>query len=484
MCLADFFMGLETIVNLSLDKLFMEKGDGISTGKMPSDETIPDVEYGNASGAVEHDEGILLVVSVLHIAFSMKFDSTCMDYSTIVVNDFKEIPEKSACRIDNTFTNQRLSNQFPFNPGVNLVVVIVRRITTGFCVGDPGIGFKFKSLTGYTVNVEPLLLKGPADIFFFFANINSMTTMWDPGKEWCLNAYILHLDSMLPGTTSPAFHYCYNAENDSSSDLTELEPRAMVLPWRLNLLVLLFAWHDETTVQYLDKDTSAKYVLKVITEAGGEVLLKPRYIKNVEELLLLGCTSKSSLFAYSNLRVKWEEYSPILDEYFDVKHDILVADFKHILEWEHSFSNVLDDFLVKYEALEGNMVLDKLNEVKLTLLYSHFCYVLNTVVKNIARGEKDHFTMKPQDSVGKKRKPTLSYRVAISPIAMSTEIHVGLISWNTISDVKLTSRLQDGTNLIEEGHDEENGDELFEFRRDDEQVIIGVDRVEMTKKEN
>lgn len=92
--------------------------------------------------------------------------------------------------------------------------------------------------------------------------------------------------------------------------------------------------------------------------------------------------------------------------------------------------------------------------------------------------------MNPQDSAGKKRKPTLSYRGEISPTAMSIEINFGLISWKTISDVKLTMRLQDGTNLIEEGHDEENGDGFFAFRRDDEQVIVGVDRVEMTRKKS
>nr|XP_016449173.1 PREDICTED: uncharacterized protein LOC107774208 [Nicotiana tabacum] len=117
MYFSDLFMGLETIVNLYLDTPFMENGDGILTDKMPSDETIPDVGHGNASGEVEHDEGILLVVSVPHIAFSMKFDSTCNDCLTIVMGDFKEIPEKSACRIDNTFTDQHLSNQFPFDPG-------------------------------------------------------------------------------------------------------------------------------------------------------------------------------------------------------------------------------------------------------------------------------------------------------------------------------------------------------------------------------
>ncbi|XP_075091855.1 peptidyl-prolyl cis-trans isomerase FKBP62-like [Nicotiana tabacum] len=128
------------------------------------------------------------------------------------------------------------------------------------------------------------------------------------------------------------------------------------------------------------------------------------------------------------------------------------------------------------------MVVDKLDEVELPVLFSHFCSVCSTVVKNIARGEKGQLTVMPQDSVGTKRKPTLSYRGAISPTAMSTEINFGLISWKTISDVKLTRMLQDGTNLIEEGHDDENGDEPFEFRRDDEQVIIGVDRVEMTRK--
>lgn len=83
--------------------------------------------------------------------------------------------------------------------------------------------------------------------------------------------YSLQFYLILAATTSPTFHHCYNAEKDPSSDLTKSEPREIVLPWRLNLLVLLFALNDETTVQYLDKDTSAKYVLKIITEALGEV---------------------------------------------------------------------------------------------------------------------------------------------------------------------------------------------------------------------
>nr|XP_033513891.1 uncharacterized protein LOC117278531 isoform X2 [Nicotiana tomentosiformis] len=81
--LADCFIEPETIVNLSLDKYFIENEDGISPGEIPSNETIPDVEQGK-------DEGILMVVRVPHIAFSMKFDNACKDYSTIVVVDFKE----------------------------------------------------------------------------------------------------------------------------------------------------------------------------------------------------------------------------------------------------------------------------------------------------------------------------------------------------------------------------------------------------------
>lgn len=40
--------------------------------------------------------------------------------------------------------------------------------------------------------------------------------------------------------------------------------------------LFLFALNDETMVRYLDKDISVKYVLKIITEACGEILLNKK----------------------------------------------------------------------------------------------------------------------------------------------------------------------------------------------------------------
>ncbi|XP_016486037.2 uncharacterized protein LOC107806402 isoform X1 [Nicotiana tabacum] len=149
--LADFFMERETIVNLYLANFFTENEDEIPPGEMPSNETILDVEHGK-------DEGILMMVSVPHIAFSMKFDNTCKDYSTIVVVNFKVIPEKSSCRTNTTFIDQLLSTQFPFNPGIH---------------------FKSKYQMGYTVNMETLPLMGSTCMFFFFVYANPMTHVWD-----------------------------------------------------------------------------------------------------------------------------------------------------------------------------------------------------------------------------------------------------------------------------------------------------------------
>ncbi|KAK4351494.1 hypothetical protein RND71_030807 [Anisodus tanguticus] len=108
MYLADFFMEPETIADLYLHIFFMENEDGIPTSEMTTDEMIRVVEHEKSNGGVEHDADIVVVVSVLQIAFSMKLYDPCNDFSTIVVDDFKEIRWKSACHIDNIFTNQHL----------------------------------------------------------------------------------------------------------------------------------------------------------------------------------------------------------------------------------------------------------------------------------------------------------------------------------------------------------------------------------------
>ncbi|OIT19984.1 hypothetical protein A4A49_39467 [Nicotiana attenuata] len=73
-------------------------------------------------------------------------------------------------------------------PGANFFITI-RATAKDLCEWDPGISFKSKSLTGYTVNGEPLLLMGSTGMFFFFAYASSMTQVWDPGKQRLHNLY-------------------------------------------------------------------------------------------------------------------------------------------------------------------------------------------------------------------------------------------------------------------------------------------------------
>ncbi|OIT30720.1 hypothetical protein A4A49_13438 [Nicotiana attenuata] len=73
-------------------------------------------------------------------------------------------------------------------PGANFFITI--RVTAeDHCEWDPGIRFKSKSLTGYTVNGMPLLLMGSTGIFFFFAYATSMSQVWDPRKQRLHNLY-------------------------------------------------------------------------------------------------------------------------------------------------------------------------------------------------------------------------------------------------------------------------------------------------------
>lgn len=116
-------------------------------GEISADEVVPNAECGKCFEGEERDEGVLLVVSVPQISFSMNLYSPCKGCSTIVVDEFNEILTTSTCRIANTFIDQCLLTQFQFNLGVTTFVVPVQRMTSNFCVWDPGISFEFLGLT-------------------------------------------------------------------------------------------------------------------------------------------------------------------------------------------------------------------------------------------------------------------------------------------------------------------------------------------------
>ncbi|KAH0668897.1 hypothetical protein KY289_023390 [Solanum tuberosum] len=93
----------ERYVNtIYLDRVSSEQIHEIES-EISVDEVIPDVECEKSYGGENHDEGVLQVVSVTEIAFSMKF---CQGCSTIVMDEFKEILKTSSLYIANTFIDQ------------------------------------------------------------------------------------------------------------------------------------------------------------------------------------------------------------------------------------------------------------------------------------------------------------------------------------------------------------------------------------------
>ncbi|KAH0754034.1 hypothetical protein KY290_024304 [Solanum tuberosum] len=93
----------ERYVNtIYLDRVSSEQIHEIES-EISVDEVIPDVECEKSYGGENHDEGVLQVVSVTEIAFSMKF---CQGCSTIVMDEFKEILKTSSFYIANTFIDQ------------------------------------------------------------------------------------------------------------------------------------------------------------------------------------------------------------------------------------------------------------------------------------------------------------------------------------------------------------------------------------------
>ncbi|XP_021273510.1 peptidyl-prolyl cis-trans isomerase FKBP62-like [Herrania umbratica] len=184
--------------------------------------------------------------------------------------------------------------------------------------------------------------------------------------------------------------------------------------------------------------------------------------------------------------------------------------FKKILtegdKWENPKDP--DEVLVNYEAkLEDGTVVAKADGVEFTVKEGHFCPALARAVKTMKKGEKVLLTVKPQYGFGEKGKPATGAEGAVPPNA-SVQITLELVSWKTVTEVtddkkvikkilkegegyerpnegavvqvKLIGKLQDGTVFLKKGHNE--GEELFEFKTDEEQVIDGLDRTVMTMK--
>ncbi|XP_077250245.1 peptidyl-prolyl cis-trans isomerase FKBP62-like [Tasmannia lanceolata] len=184
--------------------------------------------------------------------------------------------------------------------------------------------------------------------------------------------------------------------------------------------------------------------------------------------------------------------------------------FKKILTEGEKWENPKDpdEVLVKYEArLEDGTVVSKSEGVEFPVREGFFCAALSKAVKTMKKGEKVFLTVKPQYGFGEKGRPASGAEGAVPPNA-TLLVELELVSWKTVTEVtpdkkvlkkilkegegyerpndgavvkvKLVGKLGDGTVFLRNGHDD--GEEPFEFKTDNEQVIDGLDRAVMTMK--
>ncbi|XP_047310595.1 peptidyl-prolyl cis-trans isomerase FKBP62-like [Impatiens glandulifera] len=168
-----------------------------------------------------------------------------------------------------------------------------------------------------------------------------------------------------------------------------------------------------------------------------------------------------------------------------------------------------DEVLVKFEAqLEDGTVVAKSDAAEFIVREGYFCPALAKAVKTMKKGEKVILTVKPQYGFGEKGKPATGNEGAVPPNA-TLEITLELVSWKTVTEVtddklvvkktlkegegyerpnegsvvklKITGKLQDGTVFFKKGQ-EDNEEELLEFKTDEDQVIDGLDRAVMKMK--
>ncbi|KAI9177216.1 hypothetical protein LWI28_012466 [Acer negundo] len=178
-------------------------------------------------------------------------------------------------------------------------------------------------------------------------------------------------------------------------------------------------------------------------------------------------------------------------------------------KWENPKD--LDEVLVNYQAVieDDGTIVAKAEAVEFTVKDGHFCPALARAVKTMKKGEKVLLTVKPQYGFGEKGKLASASEGAVPPNA-TLLIALELVSWKTVSEVtddkkvikkilkegegferpnegssvkvKLIGKLENGMVFIKKGHGE--GEELFEFKTDEEQVIDGLDRAVMSMKKN
>lgn len=166
-----------------------------------------------------------------------------------------------------------------------------------------------------------------------------------------------------------------------------------------------------------------------------------------------------------------------------------------------------DEVLVRYEArLEDGTVVSKSEGVEFTVRDGYFCPALSKAVKTMKKGEKVLLTVMPQYAFGEDGRQASGDEGAVPPNA-TLHIDLELVSWKTVTEigndkkiikkilkegegyerpndgavvkVKLIGKLDDGTVFVKKGHD---GDEPFEFKTDEEQVIEGLDQAVMSMK--
>ncbi|VAH31594.1 unnamed protein product [Triticum turgidum subsp. durum] len=183
--------------------------------------------------------------------------------------------------------------------------------------------------------------------------------------------------------------------------------------------------------------------------------------------------------------------------------------FKKVLvegqKWENPKD--LDEVTVKYEArLEDGSVVSKSEGIEFAVKDGYFCPALSKAVKTMKKGEKVLLTVKPQYGFGEQGRPASEVEGAVPPNS-TLHIDLELVSWKTVTligedkrilkkvlkegagyerpndgavvSVRLIGKLDDGTVFTKKGHE---GDEPFEFRTDEEQVIEGLDTTVLTMK--
>ncbi|KAK4740176.1 hypothetical protein R3W88_003873 [Solanum pinnatisectum] len=177
---------------------------------------------------------------------------------TSSMHSVKICPDTENGKSTRTFNGQNILSQFSLVPAADIFLITIPVIAIDLCVWDPRICLEFLALTDFTENIEELLLLGCTGKFFFNADSNSMSRVWDPDKHVVGGLFVVNHDILVANFDQPSV---WRHEIRIDLDMEQVESDLKFVPLKDNreffhynsFRSLVYFVGSSTRIVHLDK---------------------------------------------------------------------------------------------------------------------------------------------------------------------------------------------------------------------------------------